>query len=183
MENTFANLAILAKATQLTSNEKKKLVLLTVKDHHLSELRKEFNQLQGIMDSLTKEGVIFPSEFHWLNDDWFLYILVKSQLYPTALNNNEKAHLKGLEPWLKENTTPCSICGSPPLAVTCKGTDAYPDVYLQWSSGDEENREEELEEETKPTEIGVTYSCWRDVNQPPLFISENSHHVFYSSSD
>ena len=87
--------------------------------------------------------MIFPSEFNWLNDEWFYYIILKQRFHLELLSENELIHLEGLEPWLEQNVPICTVCGLQALGSMCKSKDKYPSVFLQWDFTEElaEDRE------------------------------------------
>ena len=65
-------------STQLTAGEKRKAVYLLLQDQHVLQQREEYENSHRVFTIFEgKDHMIFPSEFDWLNDEWFYYIILK----------------------------------------------------------------------------------------------------------
>ena len=141
MSALFTKLEELAKTTRPTQLQYQQVIFALLQDDHVAQHRAALESTRIIYDKWTEEGVIFPSEMGWINNEWFYYIVLKEQFEPDKLTYNEKLHLRGLQPWFDAHVPLCSICRVCALGMVCKGMDTYPDVYLLWIGGKEEPEE------------------------------------------
>jgi hypothetical protein len=165
MESTFTKFAQLAKATQLTPTQRKHLVFALIQDEHVSQQRLEFTKFSHTFENLTINGVMLPTGFTWVNEEWFYYILLKNRFKPGTLTDNEQLHFQGLQNWLNTYAPPCIICGMYPLGYMCKYTDLYPAIYLQWPDEEEGSTEAE-EPQVGGSEFGITFQSY--IKDAPL---------------
>ena len=119
-------------STNLSRQKRYNLALAMLQDEHIYQARLEFNSLTWVIKSYISDGVLFPNEYAWLNQDWFNYLILKNQFHPGSLTINEQVHLSGIQHWIRKHTSPCNVCNLVPVLPICKGTNLYPEFYLYW---------------------------------------------------
>ena len=138
MTTDFQSIDTLAIATQLSAGDKKRAVYLLLQDRHVSQQREEYESCYKVFTRFEKEDhMIFPSEFDWLNDEWFYYIILKQRFHPELLSENEQIHIEGLQPWLEQHVPICTICGLRSLGSMCESEKRFKGVFLQWEFTEE----------------------------------------------
>ena len=107
------------------------IVFFIIQNYHVAQQRKEYDVMAKFFDTSYSEGVIYPTQYPTINQEWFYFLVLRNRFERNLFSGYEEMIYRAMSPWLEESVQPCNICGYYMLGNMCKGTDMIAPVYFK----------------------------------------------------